>query len=256
MSDPDVLVLCYHAVSARWRSPLAVSPDALRRQLERILDRGYEATTFTRAVHDPPARRTVAVTFDDGFRSVYAVALPVLRALGIPATLFVPTALIGQSEPFGWPGLERWGRGRDRGELTGLGWDDVAQLAAQGWEIGSHARTHARLTELDDAALSAELRGSREECATTLGRGCDALAYPYGALDARVVAAAAAAGYRAAAAPPGPRFGHPALTFPRIGLYQRDERVRLAAKLSPMVRRLQQSRRWPPVARAARAVGL
>jgi peptidoglycan/xylan/chitin deacetylase (PgdA/CDA1 family) len=256
MTNADVLVLCYHAVSARWRSALAVTPDALRRQLERVLDRGYEATTFTRAVHDPPAARTVAVTFDDGFRSVRDVALPVLESLGVRATVFVPTALVGGSEPLAWPGLEHAADESDRGELHPLGWQDVAHLAALGWEIGSHTRTHPRLPELDDRALTAELRGSRDDCAAALGRECDAVAYPYGVLDARVVAAAAAAGYRAGASPPGSRFGHPALTWPRIGLYERDERARLAAKLSPGMRRLQRSPRWPPVARVARAVGL
>jgi peptidoglycan/xylan/chitin deacetylase (PgdA/CDA1 family) len=170
--------------------------------------------------------------------------------------MFVPTAFIGRPEPFAWPGLEAWARGRAAGELRGLRWDEVADLAAHGWEIGSHTRTHPRLPDLDDRALAAELRGSRADCADALGRSCDAIAYPYGALDARVVAAAAAAGYRAAASPPGPRFGHPALTVPRIGLYERDERARLAAKLSPSIRRLQGSPRWPPVARLARAVGL
>jgi peptidoglycan/xylan/chitin deacetylase (PgdA/CDA1 family) len=256
MTGPDVLVICYHAVSARWRSPLAVSPDALRRQLERVLDLGYEATTFTRAVLDPPAARTVAVTFDDGFRSVRDLALPVLESLGVPATMFVPTAFVGRSEPLAWPGLAQATRDGDPGELRGLAWDDVADLAARGWEIGSHTRTHPRLPDLDDRALTAELRASRHECATALGRRCDAVAYPYGALDARVVAAAAAAGYRAGASPSGSRFGHPALTFPRIGLYERDERARLAAKLSPGVRRLQRAPRWPQVARVARAVGL
>ena len=123
----------------------------------RVLDRGYEATTFTRAVLDPPAARTVAVTFDDGFRSVREVGLPVLESLGVPATLFVPTALIGRREPFAWPGLDRWAHGGDRDELRGLRWDEVAELAALGWEIGSHTRTHPRLTELDDRALTAEL---------------------------------------------------------------------------------------------------
>jgi peptidoglycan/xylan/chitin deacetylase (PgdA/CDA1 family) len=254
--DADVLVVCYHAVSPRWRSPMAVSPDVMRRQLEQILDRGYEAATFTRAVLDPPARRTLAVTFDDGFRSVYDFALPVLRALSIAATLFVPTALIGQRDPFTWPGLEHAADGGDRGELAGLAWDGVTELAAEGWEIGSHTRTHPRLTELGDRALATELHRSREECAAALDRPCDALAYPYGALDERVVAAAAEAGYRAAASPPGLRYGHAALTFPRIGLYQRDLGARLAAKLSPATRRAQQSPRWPRLAAVGRAAGL
>lgn len=256
MRTHDVLVVCYHAVSARWRSPMAVSPYRLEQQLSHLLSRGYEPATFTRAVLDPPAPRTLAVTFDDAFRSVCALALPVLRRLGVPATVFVPTGRVGSDGPMIWPGLETWARGPDAHELKGLDWPEIAALADDGWEIGSHTRTHARLTDLRDDALAEELSDSRARCTAATGRRCDALAYPYGAVDARVVAAAAAAGYRAAASPPGPSLGSRRLAFPRSGLYERDEGPRLRAKVSPTVRRLQRSSRWPRVARVARAAGL
>jgi peptidoglycan/xylan/chitin deacetylase (PgdA/CDA1 family) len=252
----DVLVVCYHAVSPRWRSPLSITPERLERQVSHVLARGYQPTTFTRAVLDPPAPRTVAVTFDDAFRSVQEVAAPVLARLGVPATVFVPTALIGGETPMVWAGLERWAAGPDAHELVGLEWAQLAELADAGWEIGSHTRTHARLPALGDAALAVELTGSRADCAARTGRPCDALAYPYGAVDGWVVAAAAAAGYRAAASPAGPWLGSATLAFPRICLYERDERSRLRAKLSPVVRRLQRSTVWAPLAGAARAVGV
>jgi peptidoglycan/xylan/chitin deacetylase (PgdA/CDA1 family) len=256
MRTRDVLVVCYHAVSARWRSPMAVSPRRLEQQLSHLLARGYEPATFTRAVLDPPAPRTLAVTFDDAFRSVRTLALPVLRRLGVPATVFVPTDRVGGQGPMVWPGLESWARGPDARELEGLSWDEITALGDDGWEIGSHSRTHRRLTELGDDALADELQGSRAHCAAATGRSCEALAYPYGAVDARVVAAALAAGYRAAASPPGPSLGSRPLAFPRSGLYERDEGARLRAKVSPTVRRLQRSQPWPRVARVARAVGL
>src|SRR5690242_17980600 len=51
---PDVLVLCYHAVSPVWPAALSVTPAALERQLGRLLDRGYRATTFAHALSAPP----------------------------------------------------------------------------------------------------------------------------------------------------------------------------------------------------------
>jgi peptidoglycan/xylan/chitin deacetylase (PgdA/CDA1 family) len=175
----------------------------------------------------------------------------------VPATVFVPTALIdGDGAPMTWPGLERWAGGPHAGELAGMSWEQLAELADAGWEIGSHTRTHPRLPRLSDAALQAELAGSRAECAERTGRACQALAYPYGDVDARVVAAAEAAGYRAAASPAGRPLGNAALTFPRIGLYERDEGARLRAKVSRRVRRLQRSTLWPSVAGAARAAGV
>ena len=88
----DVLVLCYHAVSAEWPAGLSVTPERLEAHLAGLLARGYRGATFRDAVLNPPATRTVAVTFDDAYRSVLDLAAPLLRRLGIPGTVFVPTA--------------------------------------------------------------------------------------------------------------------------------------------------------------------
>ena len=48
------------------------------------------------------------MTFDDAYRSVYEQARPVLESLGVPATVFVPTALVGSERPMAWPGTDQW----------------------------------------------------------------------------------------------------------------------------------------------------
>ena len=80
----DVLVLCYHAVSSDWEADLSVRPEALESQLALLSGRGYRGATFSRAVTEPPASRTVAVTFDDAYRSVIALARPILEEFGFP----------------------------------------------------------------------------------------------------------------------------------------------------------------------------
>ena len=195
----DTLVLCYHAVSETWPPMLAVRPDQFERQLEHVLERGYVATTFTDAVAAPPAPRTVAITFDDAYRSVYELGLPILERLGLPATVFVPTEQIDGDQPMAWPGIDEWLDTEHRGELLGASWEQLGELAEAGWEIGSHTCTHPRLPELDGRALAAELRRSREQIEARLRRPCTSIAYPYGAVDARVTAAAKAAGYRTGA---------------------------------------------------------
>ena len=104
---PDVLVLCYHGVSERWPSYLAVTPNQMARQLGFLVDRGFRGATFEQAVTSPPARRTLAVTFDDGYRSVMTHALPILERLGLPGTVFVPTDFVGRDGPMSWPGACR-----------------------------------------------------------------------------------------------------------------------------------------------------
>jgi peptidoglycan/xylan/chitin deacetylase (PgdA/CDA1 family) len=176
----------------------------------------------------------VAVTFDDGYRSVFDLAMPVLSELDMQGTVFVPTDLTGHSEPMSWPGIEQWLGTPFQDELVPLSWDQVRALHEAGWEIGSHSVTHPRLTDLSDAALAVELADSRDRCARELGAPCRTLAYPYGAQDSRVRAAAREAGYSAAAGVrPGP---FDPFCWPRIGVYPQDVPWRFRLKVSPTLR--------------------
>jgi peptidoglycan/xylan/chitin deacetylase (PgdA/CDA1 family) len=234
----DVLVLCYHAVSAHWKADLSISPQRLERQLRYLVRAGYQGTTFRRAVTNPPAPRTLAVTFDDAFRSVLTRALPILSSLSLPASVFVPTAHAGTGMPMSWPGIDGWLGGPHEHELVGMSWDELGSLADAGWEIGSHTRSHPHLTQLDDAALARELRGSRDDCEARAGVPCTTLAYPYGDVDARVVRAARDAGYVAAGALSRRLVPGQSLQWPRVGIYHEDGDARFRLKASRTVRLL------------------
>ncbi|HUT77617.1 MAG TPA: polysaccharide deacetylase family protein [Polyangia bacterium] len=240
----DVLVLCYHAVSAEWPAGLSVTPERLEAHLAGLLARGYRGATFRDAVLNPPATRTVAVTFDDAYRSVLDLAAPILRRLGIPGTVFVPTAFAGSEQAMAWPGIDQWGGGPYEDELVPMSWDELGRLADDGWEIGSHTRTHPRLPELDRDALHEELQNSRTECEARLSTPCTSLAYPFGDHDATVVEAARGAGYSAAGALAGRVRSPSALSWPRVGIYHGDGDLRFWLKASPALRRLRASRAW------------
>jgi peptidoglycan/xylan/chitin deacetylase (PgdA/CDA1 family) len=209
-----------------------------------LLGRGYHATTFYRAVTSPPAPRTLAVTFDDAYRSVIEVAFPLLSRLGISATVFVPTHFAETAVPMSWPGIDHWLGSQHEKELHCMSWEELAQLDNAGWEIGSHTHTHPYLTTLDDEALTRELQESHELCSGRLGKQCRSLAYPYGAFDDRVVAAARQAGYAAAATLPARIYDPSPLSWPRIGIYHGDSALTFRGKVSPTIRRLRASPAW------------
>ena len=125
----DTLILCYHAVSTSWPALLSVDPEQFERQLEHLLARGYRATTFGEALSGAGAGRTVAITFDDAYRSVFDLGLPILARLGMPATVFVPTAKVGGDGPMAWPGIDEWLQTPHRDELVGCTWDQIGELA-------------------------------------------------------------------------------------------------------------------------------
>ena len=243
---PDVLVLCYHAVSERFPAPLSVTPEAFERQLALLVRSGFEGATFDAAVSGLPARRTVAVTFDDAYLSVLRLAKPLLDAVGFPATVYAPTAYLDTPErPLSWDGIDQWIGGPFERELLPMSWDQLGGLAEAGWEIGSHTRTHPHLTTIGDDQLRSELVDSRERIETRLGRPCPTLAYPYGDHDERVVEAAGAAGYSAAGTLPGRLHAERPLAWPRVGVYHTDDERRFRLKVSRPMRLLRGSRLWP-----------
>lgn len=248
----DVLVLCYHAVSRRWDAPLSVTPDRLERQLGSLVRRGFRGATFADAVSRPPAARTVAITFDDAYRSVLELAFPILERLGLPGTVFVPTRFAGRDEPMAWPGIDGWLHGPHENELYPLDWQQLGELAAAGWEIGSHTVSHPKLTKLDDDSLAAQLRESKAACEEALGLSCASIAYPYGDIDARVLRATREAGYSFGAALPEAFHVPRALEWPRVGVYHADAAWRVRLKCSRPMRGLRSSPRGSRIVAALR----
>ena len=240
----DLLVLCYHAVSERWPADLSITPSNLEAQLRLLADRGYRGVTFSEAVTTPAEGRRVAVTFDDAYRSVLELGEPILKRLGWPATVYVPTDFAGTERPMSWPGIDHWEGGEFDRELVPMSWDELDGLAARGWEIGSHTCSHPHLTKLDDGALEDELRRSKSVCEEQLGRTCASIAYPYGDHDDRVVDVARRAGYRTAGTLPSRMDARDPLRWPRVGIYYGDDLRRFKTKVSPFVRGLRASRAW------------
>jgi peptidoglycan/xylan/chitin deacetylase (PgdA/CDA1 family) len=245
----QTLVLCYHAVSDRWDAPLSVTQNDLRRQLSRLLSRGWVGTTFAEAMQ-PTHPRTLAVTFDDVFDSVRTLAAPVLAELGLPGTAFVATDWVGRSLQL--PELAHWADGQYGDELQAMSWNSLRDLAAAGWEIGAHTCSHPHLSRLDSQSILAELQRSRTVCEQMLGVACRSVAYPYGDADDRVRAAAAAAGYEAAAGlSPAAFVTRNRFDWPRVGVWHGEPDWRFDLKVLPVTSLLRRTR-WVSVGDVAR----
>ena len=240
----DVIALCYHAVSPTWTAALSITPDELERQLDFCIRHGWQPATFADAVLAPPSRKTMAITFDDGFLSVKRHALPILQRYKAPATVFVPTAFMDGGE-LSWPGVDHWLSTPSAPEMRAMTWNDLGELAEVGWEIGSHTRTHPRLTQLSDAEVREQLEGSQADCAQHLGRRMRTISYPYGEVDDRVAALTGEAGFEAGAklSTRMQRLG--LLRQPTIGVYHSDSLSRFRIKVARPVRAVRASRFWP-----------
>ena len=246
------LALCYHALSDTWHSDLAVTEAQFEQQIRFFVRRGYRGVTFSeleraRLAHVPD--RMVAITFDDGFRSVLR-ARAILSRYRFRATVFVVTSFVSTDRPLAWPGLDV-GSLATPDELMSLTWDDCTDLRQDGWEIGSHTVTHPVLPVLADSALGRELQDSRAAIVDALGE-CRSLAYPFGRADERVARAAAAAGYESACTLGfATSFDGPHLR-PRVGVVRSDSFRRMRLKAHPLTNAIRRT----PLAQLAEHAGI
>jgi peptidoglycan/xylan/chitin deacetylase (PgdA/CDA1 family) len=251
----DAIVLCYHALSPTWQAALSTTPVRFERQISLLIARGYRPVTFTEATRAQSGERVMAITFDDAYRSVLALARPILERHSAPATVFAPTDFIGSERPMSWAGIDHWLSGPHASELTPMSWSELRALADAGWEIGSHTASHPHLTQVEEHRLDDELQRSKATCEQQLACPCVSLAYPYGDVDRRVVAATARAGYETAAALPSRIDSRDPLDWPRVGVYHADDELRFRLKVSPAVLRLRRSRLWETVRELPRRIG-
>jgi peptidoglycan/xylan/chitin deacetylase (PgdA/CDA1 family) len=223
----EVVVLCYHGVSETWQASTSVRPADFEAQLTSFVRNGYRGATLAEALVSPPTQKTLVVTFDDAHLSVWEHARGPMARLGVPGTVYAPTDYVGAERPMAWDGYDRWLGTEHEGELACMSWSQLRELAAAGWEIGSHTCSHPRLSRLDDDEIGAELERSRRICEEQTAQPCHSLAYPYSDYDERAVRAAAAAGYSFAVSVP--RDAQPPLPFewPRVGVYHGEDAGRV-----------------------------
>jgi len=182
-------VLCYHRIGGPLELGVTRAGRAVfARQMTALARAGWRTLSLSEFATPHAARRTFLLTFDDGYASLAEHAYPILADLDFTATTFLITDYVGRTNT--WDVQYTWNR------LQHLSWPQIEQWRARGFDFASHGATHRRLTWLDDAAIEAELRSSREALTARLGPEAGrAVAYPFGAVNPRVVALAQSARY-------------------------------------------------------------
>lgn len=176
------VVLYYHAIPRSDQRNFARQMQELR-----LLANPVPAGAVTAL---EPGDIHAALTFDDAFRSVVEHGLPALVENQIPFTIFVPTERLGEH-----PNWEMDPASPDANEVI-MTAEELISLPENLADVGSHTRTHPRLTKLSDAAVRSELEDSRADLERQLSRPIDLLAFPYGDRDERIVELCREAGYR------------------------------------------------------------
>ncbi|WP_083927954.1 polysaccharide deacetylase family protein [Desulfobacter curvatus] len=187
-----VPILCYHKFLPNDPSPLNTPPDIFRQQLTFLKDNGFRTISpdmflnFLRYRRQIP-KKAVMITIDDGFKSGLNTAAPILLEFGFSAVFFVYTDYIGVSG-------------------KALTWQDLRQLKADGFYIGSHSTSHSDLSrkleeETNDAygkRLYREIVVSKQTLDRKLNQNTTIFSFPYGRYNKHVMALSRKAGYEMA----------------------------------------------------------
>jgi peptidoglycan/xylan/chitin deacetylase (PgdA/CDA1 family) len=186
----------YHQVVAeRGQDPLrlGITRDELRRQFEWLRSRRYTVASLRDAISGAVAgtlpRRAVALTFDDGYMDFYTNAMPLLQEFKYPATAFLVSSLIGQSNV--------WDRGATA-DVPLMGAAEIREVRRLGVEIGSHSCTHRRLGRIEPEQAREEVESSKKAIEDLTGEPVPVFCYPYGSASPAVEEFVAGAGYEAA----------------------------------------------------------
>lgn len=208
-----VPVLTYHNIGPQAKGRLVIAAKAFEEQMRYLKAQGYRVLSLKQflefsALKRQLPRKTVVLTFDDGWKSFREYAYPILKELGFTATLFIYTDFIGAR--------------------SALSWEELRELAREGFDIEAHSKTHGdfrrRPGESDDEyarRIQAELAQPLALFQRHLGRSSQILAYPYGSHDEEVVKRVKENGYTAAfdvRRQGNPSFGQP-LTLHRSQVY-------------------------------------
>ncbi len=224
-----VPILTYHhftPVGQKCRR-VTVAAEAFEAQLAYLKKKGYRVITFKDLAaflegRSAVPKRSVILTIDDGFRSAYQIAYPLLKKYGFPATIFLYSDFVGAP--------------------AGLTWAQMKEMTASGLiDIQPHSKTHSDLTKFKDGESKAayrkriarEISYSAEVIERRLGLTAHTFSYPYGAENDAVVDIVENAGFKFAVTVTrggNPSFSHP-LVLRRSQIYCRDGLEAFAKRL-------------------------
>ena len=177
-------ILGYHRVGETKGDHVpTVSSQTFERQLTALSRWHFRVLSLEALVEyldrqHPVPRRSVVITFDDGYEETCTVAGPLLKHFGFPATAFVTPSEVGL-----------------RGFVT---WEQVVQMSRDGMTIGSHTMHHSYLPLVSEDRLSEELVESKRVLEERVGRTVQFISYPVGGFTAQAQAIIKQAGYQAA----------------------------------------------------------
>lgn len=178
MAAQSAVILLYHHVSDETPPSTSISPADFDSHLAYLRDNDFNVIALDRMIDSLRSgqslpEKSVVITFDDGYKSIFDEAFPMLQTYGYPFTLFLSTGPI------------------DDGLSSYMTWDQIRQMTAADVIIANHMVDHPYMLEAGDnesdsqrlARLRKALLEAEQRIEVETGQSHRYLAYPYGEYD-------------------------------------------------------------------------
>lgn len=165
-----LVVIYYHEVveSGQGFSYQKIEKDKFEQQMKYLQEHHYQTLLFE-DLDKPLPEKSIIVSFDDGFKSVYENAVPIMEKYGIKANIYLPTNYIGQDAHF-------------------MTWDMARELQQTGnYEFAAHTHNHVDIRTLNEAEMRSEIGLPTEVFQRELQSEPIAFCMPYGTFDKKSI---------------------------------------------------------------------
>jgi len=182
-----VPIITYHAIGD-VPSPLWTTIETFEAHLAAFARCGYRTTSLANLLNllrqgQPLPAKTIVITFDDGYESVYQHARSLLDCYGFTATVFLITDRCGLTN--------QWhGQPSSVPVEALLSWEQIQELAAEGYEFGAHTRSHLSLSTVLPEIAAAEMSISQQQIQAQIAQDVRVFAYPYGSTNPAITSLA------------------------------------------------------------------
>jgi len=174
-------ILTFHSIDLQ-SSVISFHPNVFKRSIAKIHEYGYHTFRLLDAVGHlrqgkPFPEKSLVITFDDGYHSVFEEAFPILQQYGMSATIFLTVGSKGVlSNDKRLPSLQ----GRSM-----MSWDEIREMLRFGISFGAHTLNHPDLTSLPVERVEEEILDSKSIIEDALSAPVNCFAYPFGGYDER-----------------------------------------------------------------------
>ena len=183
VAENSAVIIMYHRFGENNFPSTNIKIEQFEQHISKLKKENYSVLPISKILSNikkglPLPSKTIGITIDDGYKSIYTEAWPRLKKAGFPFTVFISTDFIGKSRP------------------NRLTWSEIKEMKNSGVDFGAHTASHAHMTQKTNAFNKGEITRSDQKMLEELGKKSEVFAYPFGEANSRIFDLVRQSGYK------------------------------------------------------------